>query len=66
MLVGLSLLVAVAPVALFFTLYHSFPPLSCSLFSLSPPSHLSSHPRSLPPFSLLCLDEWFSKGKILL
>lgn len=40
---------------------------------LSPPSILLPFspvflptPPSLPPFSLLCLDEWFSKGKILL
>lgn len=33
-----------------------------SLLPLTFP-HLSSRPPSLPPFSLLCLDEWFSKGK---
>lgn len=45
--------------SLFFTLYHCFPVFLSSLL-------ISSHPISLLPFSLLCLDEWFSKGKIFL
>ena len=35
-------------------------------FSPSSSSFLSSHPPSCLPVSLLCLDEWFSKGKIFL
>lgn len=64
MLVGLSLLVAEAAIALFHTL-PLFPSFSSSL---SPPSYLSPivHP-TLVHFliPLCCLDEWFSKGKIL-
>lgn len=57
LLVGLSFLVAEDPFPVFHTLL-LFPPF---LFSLL----ISSHPISLLPFSVLCLDEWFSKGKSL-
>lgn len=60
MLVHLILLVAETAVALFF---HALP-----WFSSSSPSYLFSLSRlSFLPclFPLLCLDEWFSKGKIL-